>query len=79
MKRAVIDFLIQAVSDMGYPVDLTEDSSLVNDAGLDSLDIVDLSAMIEEEYNISISDAEYGVFKETVADVADLITSKLCI
>lgn len=77
MKRAVIDFLIQAVSDMGYPVDLTEDSSLVNDAGLDSLDIVDLSAMIEEEYNISISDAEYGVFKETVADVADLITSKL--
>lgn len=77
MKRAVIDFLIQAVSDMGYPVDLTEDSSLVNDAGLDSLDIVNLSAMIEEEYNISISDAEYGVFKETVADVADLITSKL--
>lgn len=77
MKRAVIDFLIQAVSDMGYPVGLTEDSSLVNDAGLDSLDIVDLSAMIEEEYNISISDAEYGVFKETVADVADLITSKL--
>lgn len=77
MKRAVIDFLIQAVSDMGYPVDLTEDSSLVNDAGLDSLDIVDLSAMIEEEYNISISDAEYGVFKETVADIADLITSKL--
>ena len=77
MKRAVIDFLIQAVSDMGYPVDLTEDSSLVNDAGLDSLDIVDLSAMIEEKYDISISDAEYGVFKETVADVADLITSKL--
>lgn len=77
MKRAVIDFLIQAVSDMGYPVDLTEDSSLVNDAGLDSLDIINLSAMIEEEYNISISDAEYGVFKETVADVADLITSKL--
>lgn len=77
MKRAIIDFLIQAVSDMGYPVDLTEDSSLVNDAGLDSLDIINLSAMIEEEYNISISDAEYGVFKETVADVADLITSKL--
>lgn len=77
MKRAVIDFLIQAVSDMGYPVDLTEDSSLVNDAGLDSLDIVDLSAMIEEEYDISISDDEYGIFKETIADVADLITSKL--
>lgn len=76
MKKNVIDFLIQAVADIGYPVDLTEESSLVNDAGLDSLDIVDLSAMIEE-YNISITDDEYGIFKKTVADVADLIVSKL--
>lgn len=77
MKEEVINFIIQAVCDMGYPVSLFEDSSLVNDAGLDSLDIVDLSAMIEDNYNIRISDSEYGVFKETIADVADLIISKL--
>lgn len=77
MKRTIIDFLIQAISDMGYPVNLAEDSSLINDAGLDSLDIVDLSAMIEEEYSIRIDDSEYGIFKKTLADIADLIMSKL--
>ena len=77
MKEEVIDFIIQAVYDMGYPVSLFWGSSLVDDAGLDSLDIVDLSAMIEDNYNIRISDSEYGVFKETIADVADLIVSKL--
>lgn len=77
MKKAAINFIIRVISDMGYPIYLTENSSLVSDAGLDSLDIVDLSAIIEEKYNISISDDEYGVFKKTIADVADLITSKL--
>lgn len=77
MKQTVIDFIIQTVLDIGYPVELTGDSSLVTDAGLDSLDVVDLSAAIEEEYNISITDEEYGVFKKTISDVAELIISKL--
>lgn len=77
MKEEVINFIIQAICDMGYPVSLFADSSLVNDAGLDSLDVVDLSAMIEDNYNIRISDSEYSVFKKTIADVADLVTSKL--
>lgn len=77
MKQTVIDFIIQTVLDIGYPVELTGASSLINDAGLDSLDAVELSAAIEEKYNISITDEEYGVFKKTISDVAELIISKL--
>lgn len=73
----IINFIIEAIQNIGYPIDLDENSSLVNDAGMDSLDIVDLSAAIEDRYNIKISDSEYGIFKKSISDVAELIMSKL--
>lgn len=77
MRQTVIDFIIQTILDFGYPIQLTGKSSLVTDAGLDSLDIMDLSAAIKEKYNIGITNEEHGVFKKTIDDVADLIVSKL--
>lgn len=77
MKEQIIDFIIQAICEMGYPISLDRDSNFVNDAGLDSLDVVDLCAVIEENYDIHITEEEYPIFKESISEVADLILSKL--
>ena len=47
---------------------ITEDSSFVDDLGADSLDIVDLIMVFEEEFNIEIPDEDAGKMK-TVGDV----------
>ena len=46
---------------------ITEDSSFIDDLGLDSLDIVELIMVFEEEFNIEIPDKDAEKMK-TVGD-----------
>lgn len=48
---------------------ITMESSIVDDLGADSLDVVDLVMSIEEEFDIEIPDEEI----ETVKTVGDLV------
>ncbi|MBA7482717.1 Acyl carrier protein [subsurface metagenome] len=48
---------------------ITEDSSFVDDLGLDSLDIVELIMAFEEEFNLEIPDKDM----EKIKTVGDLI------
>ena len=48
------------------------ESDLINDLGLDSLDIVDLGMTLEEKWNLIIEDDDMGKIK-TVADVVKYI------
>ena len=52
MKREVLvrDMIEYINSDLGYPIELSEDSSLSEDAGLDSLDAADLISYMERKY-----------------------------
>lgn len=53
-------------------IELTEDTVLLADLGLSSLDLVNLAAEIEDEFDIEIPDREIKNIK-TVKDVIDLI------
>ena len=51
---------------------LSEDMSLIGDLGLNSLDLVNLAAEVEDEFDIEIPDIAIKDLK-TVKDVLDLI------
>lgn len=56
--------------------DITPDTNIVDDLGADSLDVVELLAALEEEYNIMITDERVrDMF--TVKDVADFVEALL--
>ncbi len=52
------------------------ESSIVDDLGADSIDLIDLIMNLEEEYGISISDEE-AVKLKTVGDIVDFINSQV--
>lgn len=52
--------------------DIGDDSNLVNDLGADSIDLVEMLMMIEENLGITITDEEAAELK-TVRDVANFI------
>ncbi len=56
--------------------EITEEATLIDDLGADSLDLVDLVMVFEEEFNIKIEDEELEKIK-TVKDVVDGIMAKL--
>lgn len=52
------------------------ESSIVDDLGADSIDLIELIMNLEEEYGVSISDEE-AVKLKTVGDVVDFINSQV--
>ena len=55
--------------------DVTQDASITDDLGADSLDVVDLVMSIEEEFDIEVPDEEVANMK-TVGDIVKYIESK---
>ena len=75
MKRNEIkEILITKISDnAGIPKhEINENSNLINDLEFDSLDIIELMMIAENEFNIQIPDNEVESV-ETVKDAIDLI------
>ena len=54
--------------------DVTLDSELVNDLGINSLELADLAMTVEEEFNVKIMDDDIRKFI-TVRDVVDYLES----
>ena len=55
------------------PIDeVTRETNIIEDLGADSLDIVDMLMMLEEQYNLSIPD-DIAQEMKTVGDVVDYI------
>jgi len=67
VKKIIVDQLGVELSS------LTRESSFVDDLGADSLDIVELVMIIEEEFNIVIPDDEAEQIKN-LGDVVDFIS-----
>lgn len=57
--------------------DITPESSLMDDLGADSLDVVELVMALEEEFEVEISDEEAEKM-ETVKEFVDFVSRRTC-
>ncbi len=58
------------------PATITEETSIIDDLGADSLDMVELMMTVEEEFDITIQDNDAHLFK-TVGDVVNYIEANM--
>lgn len=75
MLERIIDIL-QCHEKVGDRNDLHLDMKLVEDLGLDSLDLVELVLHLEDSTNIYISDDEMDTM-ETIRDIWEIMLHKL--
>lgn len=70
----IFEHVVQALAEQFEvpPESITMETSLVDDLGADSLDVVELIMTLEETFSISISD-EDAVKLDTVGKVVDYI------
>jgi acyl carrier protein len=55
---------------------VTEDTDMVNDLGADSLDVIDLLTLLEDEYSIMISDESVKKLRR-VGDIVKYIEAQI--
>lgn len=72
MFEQIKDLLVDELS--VNPADITPNAELVNDLGINSLELADLVLMCEERFNIEIGDDNIHKFI-TVGDVVDYLSS----
>ena len=77
-REEILEKVRELIADkLGVDKDeVTEEASLIDDLGADSLDLVDLVMVFEEEFDVKIEDDELENIK-TVRDVVDGIMSKM--
>jgi len=74
VKSKVVDIFVDL---LGVSADeVTEDARLIEDLAVDSLDAVELSLTLEEQFSLSVEDYEVEQL-QTVSDVIELIQKKL--
>ena len=72
MVEEIISDIIQFITkDIGYPVELNNQSNLADDAGMDSLDIVDLIGHLEAKFNVKFDENDHSIFKKSIQDIAE--------
>lgn len=75
-REKIKEKIVGIIEDLGVYVEVSEESSLANDLGFDSLDVVELTINVEKEFKIDISDDEVSEVK-TVKDVIDVVEKLL--
>lgn len=74
-KDQVTERVISALVEFGEEPENVKPDSRFEDLDIDSLDLVELAQVIEDEYSIEISDAEMEKIT-TVQDVVDFVTQR---
>lgn len=70
MLEKLKSILTETIGDKG--IEITENTVLMSDLGLNSLDLVNLAVSVEDEFDIEIPDRAIKDLK-TVGDVIDFI------
>jgi acyl carrier protein len=73
MFEKVKELLVEELS--VNPDDVTMNAELVNDLGINSLELADLVLLCEEKFDIEISDDDIHKFV-TIGDVVEYLSSK---
>jgi len=71
IERRVIDALVE----FGEEPDAVSVDARIEDLDVDSLDLVELAQIIEDEYGVEITDSDMDALK-TVGDVVDLVAQR---
>jgi acyl carrier protein len=74
-KNQVQERVIAALVEFGEEPENVKPESRFEDLDIDSLDLVELAQVIEDEYEIEVSDAEMEKI-ETVQDVVEFVTAR---
>jgi acyl carrier protein len=74
-KDQVQERVISALVEFGEEPENVKPDSRFEDLDIDSLDLVELAQVIEDEYKIEITDAEMEKIT-TVQDVVDFVTQR---
>ena len=75
-REKIKEKIVGIIEDLGVGVEVTEESSLANDLGFDSLDVVELLMSIEDEFEVEIPDEEIENIK-TIGDLTDYIQNNM--
>lgn len=70
MFERTVDILKEYVDNEGY--EITRDSALVDDLGLSSLEVINLVAAFEDEFEIEVPDRIIPTLR-TVGDIVDYL------
>lgn len=74
VEEIISDIIHYITEDIGYPVQLNEDSNLADDAGMDSLDTIDLLGHLEAKYDVKF-DEDHSIFKGSIREIAEYTDS----
>ena len=58
------------------PVDITEDTNVMEDLGADSLDVMEILVAIEDNFGVAVADDEIPNLK-TVRDIVEYVESNM--
>ena len=72
-KEHIYKTILSKLNDMGYKnAEIDENTNLFSDLGLDSLDAVELTMTLEQEYDIKIPDEKVNDIK-TIKDAVEIV------
>ncbi len=75
-KEQIEARVIDALVEFGEERDSVSASSRFADLDVDSLDLVELAQIVEDEYGVEVQDADLDKV-ETVSDVVELVSQRL--
>ena len=75
-KEQIEARVIDALVEFGEERENLSPQARFEDLDVDSLDLVELAQIVEDEYGVEIADSDLDKI-ETVSDVTELITSRL--
>lgn len=73
MLEQLVNLVYEQTGDRS--VEITRDTILLTDLGMNSFDLISLACVVEDEFSIEIPDRIIGSLK-TVGDVLDLIEAQ---
>lgn len=73
--QTVEQFIVDAIVELGPAADEVSRASTFQDLDVDSLDLVELSQMVEDQFGVKLQTADVASLK-TVGDVVDLVVGR---
>jgi len=74
--QSIEDTVVESLVNFGAEADAITRDATLEDIDVDSLDLVELTQVVEETYDIDLEGSDFKTVK-TVGDVVDLVVAKV--